>query len=49
MLAAKAQSSLGDAEKYFEEHLDVGDYYTQGQSVSAGGLVKGPRTWACQV
>ncbi len=33
MLAAKAQYSLGNARKYFEEHLRVGDYYTEGQQV----------------
>ena len=33
MLAAKAQYSLGNAQKYFEEHLRVGDYYTEGQQV----------------
>lgn len=33
MLAPKAQYSLGDAKKYFKEHLAVGDYYAEGQSV----------------
>lgn len=33
MLAAKAQCSLGNAERYFREHLSVGDYYTEGQHV----------------
>src|SRR5205823_13219791 len=33
MLAAKAQYSLSNARKYFEEHLRVGDYYTEGQQV----------------
>src|SRR5439155_23367857 len=33
MLAAKAQYNLGNARKYFEEHLRVGDYYTEGQQV----------------
>src|SRR5438309_10037469 len=33
MLAAQAQYSLGNARKYFEEHLRVGDDYTDGQQV----------------
>jgi conjugative relaxase-like TrwC/TraI family protein len=33
MLAPKAQYSLGDAKKYFKEHLSVGDYYAEGQHV----------------
>jgi conjugative relaxase-like TrwC/TraI family protein len=33
MLAAKAQCSLANAERYFREHLSVGDYYTEGQHV----------------
>jgi conjugative relaxase-like TrwC/TraI family protein len=33
MLTAKAQCSLADAERYFREHLSVGDYYTEGQHV----------------
>jgi len=31
MLSPKAQFSVGDAKKYFREHLCVGDYYTEGQ------------------
>jgi conjugative relaxase-like TrwC/TraI family protein len=31
MLSPKAQYSVGDAKKYFREHLGVGDYYTEGQ------------------
>ncbi len=27
VLTAKAQYSLGNAEKYFKEHLSAGDYY----------------------
>jgi hypothetical protein len=34
MLSMKPQCKLADAKKYFEEHLCVGDYYTEGQSVS---------------
>ncbi len=34
MLSAKAQYSLRDARGYFEEHLCVGDYYSQGQTVA---------------
>jgi conjugative relaxase-like TrwC/TraI family protein len=33
VLAPKAQYSLGDAKKYFKEHLSVGDYYAEGQHV----------------
>jgi len=33
MLAPKAQFNLGDAKKYFKEHLAVGDYYAEGQQV----------------
>ena len=33
MLAPKAQSNLGDAKQYFKEHLAVGDYYAEGQSI----------------
>jgi len=33
MLAAKAQYSLRNAQKYFEEHLRVGDYYNEGQQI----------------
>ena len=33
MLAAKAQYSLGNAQKYFEQHLSVGDYYTEDQQI----------------
>ena len=31
MLAPKAQYNLGDAKKYFKEHLAVVDYYAEGQ------------------
>jgi conjugative relaxase-like TrwC/TraI family protein len=34
MLTHKAQYSLKNAEKYFREHLRVGDYYMEGQAVS---------------
>jgi hypothetical protein len=33
MLSAKAQYSLRNAKEYFEEHLRVGDYYSEGQRV----------------
>src|SRR5438094_2731497 len=33
MLTMKPQFSLGNAEKYFKEHLQVGDYYMEGQQV----------------
>src|SRR5207244_11026574 len=41
MLTMKAQFSLKDAKKYFEEHLCVGDYYMEGQSVSGQWFGKG--------
>src|SRR6266542_5715274 len=41
MLAAKAQYSVGDAKKYFREHLAVGDYYTEGQQVPGHWFGKG--------
>jgi conjugative relaxase-like TrwC/TraI family protein len=43
MLAAKAQSSLGNAESYFEEHLSVGDYYIEGQRVGGQRFGKGAK------
>lgn len=33
MLAPKAQYSVGDAKRYFKEHLSAGDYYAEGQRV----------------
>jgi conjugative relaxase-like TrwC/TraI family protein len=33
MLSPKAQLSLRNAKEYFREHLDVGDYYAEGQKV----------------
>jgi conjugative relaxase-like TrwC/TraI family protein len=33
VLTAKAQYSLGNAEKYFKEHLSAGDYYAKGNQV----------------
>jgi conjugative relaxase-like TrwC/TraI family protein len=41
MLTVKTQCSLVDAKKYFEEHLRVGDYYMEGQSVSGQWFGKG--------
>ncbi len=41
MLAPKAQYNLGDAKKYFKEHLAVGDYYTQGQSIPGQWIGQG--------
>ena len=34
MLSPKAQTNLKNAKGYFEEHLSVGDYYAENQSVS---------------
>jgi len=33
MLTPKAQYNLADAKKYFKEHLAVGDYYAEGQTI----------------
>src|SRR6266513_1572657 len=41
MLTMKAQFSLSNAEKYFKEHLRVGDYYLEGRSVSGEWYGKG--------
>ena len=41
MLTAKAQCSLGNAERYFREHLSVGDYYAEGQHVPGHWFGKG--------
>ncbi len=41
MLAPKAQYNLGDAKKYFKEHLAVGDYYAEGQTVPGHWIGKG--------
>jgi conjugative relaxase-like TrwC/TraI family protein len=43
MLAVKAQYSLKNAESYFREHLRVGDYYMEGQSVSGQWFGEGAR------
>ena len=34
MVTAKTQYNLKNAEKYFEEHLAVGDYYDEGQRIA---------------
>ncbi len=41
MLAPKAQFSVGDAKKYFREHLSVGEYYSQGQQVAGQWIGRG--------
>ena len=41
MLAPKAQYNLADAKKYFKEHLAVGDYYAEGQSIPGQWIGKG--------
>ncbi len=41
MLAPKAQYNLADAKKYFKEHLAVGDYYAEGQSIPGHWFGKG--------
>jgi conjugative relaxase-like TrwC/TraI family protein len=41
MLAPKAQYNPVDAKKYFKEHLAVGDYYAEGQTVPGQWLGQG--------
>ena len=41
MLAAKAQYSLKDAQRYFQEHLALGDYYSENQAVAGRWIGKG--------
>jgi len=41
MLAPKTQYSLENAQLYFKEHLAVGDYYTEGESVAGQWIGKG--------
>lgn len=41
MLTMKAQYSLGNAEKYFKEHLRVGDYYMAGRNTMGQWMGKG--------
>src|SRR6266571_1158848 len=41
MLSPKTEFSVGDAKKYFREHLCVGDYYTEGQQVPGHWFGKG--------
>jgi conjugative relaxase-like TrwC/TraI family protein len=43
MLTMKTQYSLKNAEGYFREHLRVGDYYMEGQSVSGQWFGDGAR------
>lgn len=43
MVTAKTQYSLRNAESYFAEHLSVGDYYNQGQSVTGEWFGDGER------
>src|SRR5437762_7313344 len=41
MMTMKAQFNLSNAEKYFKEHLRVGDYYMEGRSVTGEWYGKG--------
>ena len=43
MLGSKTQYSLRNAESYFREHLKVGDYYMEGQSVSGEWIGEGAK------
>src|SRR5437660_6227193 len=40
----KSQYSLGNAEKYFREHLQVGDYYMEGQQVMGQWMGQGAQS-----
>ncbi len=44
MLSPKPQMNLRNAKEYFQEHLAVGDYYSQGRSVAGEWLGKGAGT-----
>lgn len=44
MLAPKAQYDLHNAKAYFEEHLAVGDYYSEGQMVAGEWIGKGAQS-----
>jgi len=41
MLSPKTQTNLGNAKTYFEEHLAVGDYYTEANRVSGQWIGEG--------
>src|SRR5205809_6255314 len=41
VVIAKAQYQLKNAKRYFEEHLNVGDYYAEGQRISGEWIGNG--------
>ncbi len=41
MLSPKTQYNLRNAKSYFEEHLSVGDYYSEGERVGGNWFGKG--------
>ncbi|MEO8354158.1 MAG: relaxase domain-containing protein, partial [Chthoniobacteraceae bacterium] len=41
MLSPKTQYNLKNAKEYFEEHLCVGDYYSEGEHVTGHWIGKG--------
>ena len=41
MIQPKIQFSLGNAKRYFREHLSVGDYYSQGEKIAGEWLGAG--------
>jgi conjugative relaxase-like TrwC/TraI family protein len=41
VLTPKTQYSLANAKTYFEEHLSVGDYYTEGENISGQWFGRG--------
>jgi conjugative relaxase-like TrwC/TraI family protein len=43
VLSVKTQCNLANAEKYFEEHLQLGDYYSQGNNVRGEWIGEGAR------
>jgi len=44
MVTAKAQYNLGNAKRYFGEHLSVGDYYQEGQKTGGEWFGRGGET-----
>lgn len=44
MLSPKPQMNLRNAKEYFQEHLAVGDYYSEGRAVAGEWLGKGAET-----
>ena len=45
MITPSAQTSLTNARRYFREHLRVGDYYTEGESIEGVWFGEGAEQW----